>query len=258
MGLFVDDQANYVDVSAVDVCTGGSATALKSHINASPTGIKSKAGERLQKAQEFVRLISDLNSATQSLQSAWSGEAAESAVQKLMSTASSFFRIVDAMQQGAAILEVSADMIGGTQTAYKGVFSWVNPTVARALSSPWTWEFGQALASGSVSSMSTYVMGVQAALQALGAGKTMQQVAVLASILMEIEQLAQGNSNAASEASAIIGLYRAGRMEYKIQNPTQSSQAVGSCPAPAPAPSSLSQAVSSPQGDMSDAFAGDA
>lgn len=240
MALYADNQCNDVDVSAVDCCTGGAATAIKTQINASPATIHTTAAQRLQTAEHYVRIITDLNSATQSLQNAWSGGASESAVAKITSTIGSFMRIVDAMEQGAALLHVSAGFIASAQAAYKAVFSWVNPTVARAISTPYSWEFGEALATGSVASVSTYVTGVQAALAALGAGKMMQQVVVLAAVMMDIEQLAQGNGNAASDASALIGLFRAGQQEYNIQN------------------SPLNQAMNSPQGDPSTATAGDA
>jgi hypothetical protein len=215
---------------AVDAMTGGGGSAIAARIQGSPESVASTALHRLQQAEQFIRIIEQLTSVSQSLQQAWSGGASEAAVQKIMSSISSFMRIVQVMQEGAALLQVSSGMTAVTQTVWNATMGWVNPTVASAMSSPWTWEFAQALATGSVASMNTYVMGVQAALHVVGGTQMMQQVAELTTIVMDIERLAQGG-NAASEASDLIGLYRAGQMGVS---------SLGSSPA-----------LSSPQGNPS-------
>lgn len=245
---------------AVDALTGGGASACLARIQGSPPTLAGQAMHQLQQAEQFLRIIEGLNSATQSLEQAWSGQASEAAVQKIMSTISSFIRIVDAIQQGAALLKITGGLIASAQTGYCSVMQSVNPTVASLMSNPWTWTAAQALASGSLGSVNTYVAVIEAAIHIKGAGQIMQQVAILTTIMMEIEQLSQGGGNAASDASAIIGLYRAGKMEYNTLNPSStpsSTPAASQCLAPAASPSSISQAVASPQGDLSDQFAGD-
>jgi uncharacterized protein YukE len=222
---------------AVDACTGGGASACLAKIQGSPPAIAGTAAQRLHQAAQFVRIIEDLSTATQSLQQAWSGEASEAAVQKIMSTIGSFIRIVDAIQQGAALLNITGGLIASAQTGYCGVMSSVNPTVASMMSNPWTYSAAQALASGSLASVNTWITVIQAAIHVKGAGQIMQQVAMLTTIMMDIERLAQGGGNAASDASALIGLYRAGKMEANSLNPPSN-------------PSSMSGAMSSPQGDQ--------
>jgi uncharacterized protein YukE len=231
--------APLVAAPAVDVCTGGGAATIAGRICGSPESITATAMQRLQQAEHFIRIIEQLTSASQSLERAWSGAAAESAVQKIMSSIGSFIRIVEAIQQGAALLHLSAGLITSAQTAYNNVMSWVNPIVGHAISNPITYGFGEALATGSVASLNTYVLGVQAALQAVGAGKMMEQVAVLATVMMDIERLAQGGGNAAADASAMIGLYRAGKMGVSTLNSSSMSGAISTpqtSPPPTPAP----------------------
>jgi uncharacterized protein YukE len=197
--------------AAVDAMTYGGGSEIAVKIQGSPETVASTAAQRLQQAEQFMRIIEQLSSANQSLQQAWSGGASEAAVQKIMSSITSFIEIVEAIQEGAALLHLSSALTAMTQTVWNTVMGWVNPTVAHAMTCIYTWEFAEGLATGSVASMNTYVTGVQAALHVVGDTQMMQQVAVLTTIIMDIERLAQGG-NAASDASDLIGLYRAGQM----------------------------------------------
>jgi uncharacterized protein YukE len=219
---------------AVDCLTGGGASATLARSQGSPEHISAAAAHRLRQAEQFIRIIEQLSSATQSLEQAWSGQASEAAVQKITSTIGSFMKIVQAIEEGAALLGVTGGLIASAQTGYCSVMSSVNPTVASLMSNPWTYSAAQALATGSLASVNTWINAIQAALHIQGAGKIMQQVGMLTAIVMDIERLAQGGGSAASDASALIGLYRAGKTEA-------GALGLGS--------SSLPGAISSPQGD---------
>jgi len=211
---------------AVNACTGGGAAALAAQtFPASPSLISATAAQRLHQAEQYLRIIEQLNSASQSLEKAWSGAASESAVQKITSSIGSFIRIVEAIQAGAALLHISSGLISSAQHGYNAVMHSVNPTVASLMSNPWTYGAAEALATGSVASLSTWITAIQAALHITGAGKMMQQVTILMAIISDIERLSQSGGNAASDASAMISLYRAGKQEYNIVGPSPAAGA---------------------------------
>jgi uncharacterized protein YukE len=224
------------DSSAMNVTAagGGPITVLPTIITGSPEQIAAHVAQRVQQAEKFLQIIEQLNSATHQLSSAWSGGASEAAVQKIASTVSAFTGIVKVIQAGASLLSTSGIMVGSAQTAYTGVVSAVNPTVASLMSNPWTYSAAVALSTSASASLSSYIMAVQAALQALGAGQMMQQVTMLMRIAQEIEQLAASGGSISSLLSAgglagsLLSAAGAGGAASSVMSATSAASAANS------------------------------
>lgn len=182
--------------SAMDATasSGGPGTFVMTIATGSPEQIASLVTQRLRQAEQYLQLIEQLSSATQQLQKAWTGGASEAAVKKITDTVSAFQKIVKVIQTGSKLLGVSGTLVKSAQTAYTGVVSSVNPTVAGLMSNPWTYSSAVALSTATSSSLRAYITGVQGVLQGLGSGQIMQQVTMLMQIVQEIEKLAGGGA----------------------------------------------------------------
>jgi uncharacterized protein YukE len=232
---FVIPPSAAMDVTAAG---GGPVTMLPSIATGSPEQISSHIAQRLRQAEQFIQIIESLTSTTQQLSSAWSGSASEAAVQKITTTVSAFMRIVKVIQTGSALLGISGATVQSAQTAYTGVVSSVNPTVASLMSNPWTYSAATALSTAASGSLRSYIGICQGLLTGLGSGNMMQQVMALMMIIQEIEQLsASSSASSASSATSVVTVTPA--------TPAQSSTASGQ---PAAAPVSGAAASSQPNG----------
>lgn len=181
--------------------SGGPSTILPQIITGSPEQILQQAEHVLSQVSKFVQLVEQLEQAGQQLSGAWSGGASESAAKKLSDTVESFNKIIKVMQEGAALLNVSAGMVQTAQTGYTSVVSAVNPTVAGLMSNPWTYGAAVALSTGTSSALRGFVMGVEGMMTALGTGKFATQVMALVQLITEIENLLQGGGAAGAGGS---------------------------------------------------------
>jgi uncharacterized protein YukE len=206
---------------------GGPSTMLPSIATGSPAQISSHVAQRLRQAEQFIQIIESLTSTTQQLSSAWSGSASEAAVQKITTTVSAFMRIVKVIQSGSALLGVSGATVQSAQTAYTGVVSSVNPTVASLMSNPWTYSAATALSTAASGSLRSYIGLCQGLLTGLGSGNMMQQVSALMMIIQEIEQLSQSSSaSSASSATSVATVPSTATPATTAQSPSASGQPV--------------------------------
>jgi uncharacterized protein YukE len=208
---------------------GGPGTIVPMIATGSPEQIASLVTQRLRQAAQFLQLIEQLNSATQQLQKAWTGGASQAAVKKLTDTVAAFQKIVKVIQAGAKLLSTSGTLVKSAQTAYTGVVSSVNPTVASLMSNPWTYSSAVALSTTASSSLRGYITGTQGALQGLGSGQLMQQVTALLQIVQEIEKLAggSGTSTPAGSIGSLPGMSTLGTPIATPVTPPQIASTVG-------------------------------
>ena len=233
--------------SAMDATSscGGPITMLPQIVTGEPEQIWAHVEQLVQKAAQFASLLAQFEQAQQQLQKAWSGGASESAIKKVGDSLQAFDKIIKAVEEGGALLGISAGMVKTAQTAYQSVVSAVNPTVAGLMSNPWTYSAAVALSTGTSATLRGFIQTVQGLLSALGAGKLAQQIATLITIISEIEQLMNsgtgataGNTPGQQPTSPVIA-----PAPPNIVNPIGSTGA-GVAPNGTPAPAGAAGAVS--------------
>ena len=184
-------------MDATSTC-GGPITMLPQIVTGEPEQIWAHVEQLVQKAAQFASLLAQFEQAQQQLQKAWSGGASESAIKKVGDSLQAFDKIIKVVEEGGALLGISAGMVKTAQTAYQSVVSAVNPTVAGLMSNPWTYSAAVALSTGTSATLRGFIQTVQGLLSALGAGKLAQQIATLITIISEIEQLMNSGTGAAA------------------------------------------------------------
>ena len=182
-------------MDATSTC-GGPITMLPQIVTGEPEQIWAHVEQLVQKAAQFASLLAQFEQAQQQLQKAWSGGASESAIKKVGDSLQAFDKIIKVVEEGGALLGISAGMVKTAQTAYQSVVSAVNPTVAGLMSNPWTYSAAVALSTGTSATLRGFIQTVQGLLSALGAGKLAQQIATLITIISEIEQLMNSGTGA--------------------------------------------------------------
>lgn len=177
--------------SAMDVASyiGGPSTFLPQIVTGQPEQIAAHSSSLLAKATQFMSLFTEFTRAAEQLSTVWSGAASESAVKKITTSLSSFEQIIKVIEGGAALLGVSGTMVQAAQTAYTSVVSAVNPTVASLISNWWTYSAGAALATSASASLRAFITSIEGMLTALGVGKLGAELATLATIITDVEQL---------------------------------------------------------------------
>ncbi len=190
----------YPNSSAMDFAAagGGPITILPQIITGQPEQIAAHSSGLLAKAAQFASLLEEFNKASQSLSKVWSGAASETAVKKITDSLSALQNIIKVVEGGAALLGISGTLVKSAQTAYTSVVSSVNPTVAGLISNWWTYSAGVALATSTSAALRAFITAIEGMLTALGGGKLAMEIATLAQIIMQIEQLAAGPKAAAT------------------------------------------------------------
>jgi uncharacterized protein YukE len=193
----------YPNSSAMDFAAagGGPITILPQIITGQPEQIAAHSSGLLAKAAQFVSLLEEFNKASQSLSKVWSGAASETAVKKITDSLSALQNIIKVVEGGAALLGISGTLVKSAQTAYTSVVSSVNPTVAGLISNWWTYSAGVALATSTSAALRAFITAIEGLLTALGGGKLAMEIATLAQIIMQIEQLAAGPKAAATSGA---------------------------------------------------------
>jgi uncharacterized protein YukE len=178
--------------------SGGPITFLPQILTGQPAQIAQHSAGLLTKATQFISMLDQFTKAAQQLQTVWSGQASQSAVQQITSSLQSFEKIIQVVQNAAKLLGVSGTLVQSAQTAYKTVVGSVNPTVASLMSNPWTYGAAVALSTSTSASLRAFIMGVQGLLQALGAGQLGAEITTLIGVISQIEQLANGTGTTAT------------------------------------------------------------
>jgi hypothetical protein len=174
---------------------GGPGTFVAQIATGSPESIEALVAQRLKQAEQFLALINQARSATQTLSKAWGGNASETAVKKFTDTLNSFEQIVKVIQASSQLLTTSSTLIKAAQTGYTTVVNAVNPTV-QALASNWYTYWAAVSLSTSVSAtLRAFINGIEAMLSALGGGQLMQEVTEVIKIIGDIEKLIGSGSH---------------------------------------------------------------
>jgi uncharacterized protein YukE len=196
---------DFPNSSAMDATasSGGPSTFLMQIVTGQPQQIAAHSTGLLQKATQFISLAEEFTKAGDQLSKVWSGQASQSAVQKITSSLQSFQKIIQVIQNGAKLLGISGTLVQSAQTAYKSVVASVNPTVASLMSNPWTYSAAVALSTATSASLRAFITAIQGLLSGLGAAQLGAEIAALVQIIGEIEKLVQGNP--ATSASATSG-----------------------------------------------------
>ncbi|HEX3648523.1 MAG TPA: WXG100 family type VII secretion target [Pseudonocardiaceae bacterium] len=194
---------DFPNSSAMDVTasSGGPITFLPQILTGQPAQIAQHSAGLLAKATQFISMVDQFTKAAQQLQSVWSGQASQSAVQQITSSIQSFQKIIQVVQNAAKLLGVSGTLVQSAQTAYRSVVGSVNPTVASLMSNPWTYSAAVALSTSTSASLRAFIMSVQALLQALGVGQLGAEITTLMGVITQIEQLASGTGATATTAT---------------------------------------------------------
>jgi uncharacterized protein YukE len=182
--------------------SGGPGTFLFQIVTGQPQQIAAHSTGLLQKATQFISLAEEFTKAGDQLGKVWSGQASQSAVQKITSSLQSFQKIIQVIQNGAKLLGISGTLVQSAQTAYKSVVASVNPTVASLMSNPWTYSAAVALSTATSASLRAFITAIQGLLSGLGAAQLGAEIASLVQIISEIEKLVQGNSTSSSSAAS--------------------------------------------------------
>ncbi len=200
--MFAFPNSSAMDFAAAG---GGPITFLPQIITGQPEQIAAHTSGLLAKAAQFASLLEEFTKANESLSRVWSGAAAETATKKITDSLSALQNIIKVVEGGAALLGISGTLVKTAQTAYTSVVSSVNPTVAGLISNWWTYGAGVALATSTSAALRAFITAIEGMLTALGGGKLAMEIATLAQIIMEIEQLAAGPNAAAAGATPTTG-----------------------------------------------------
>ena len=202
--MFVIPNSSAMDATAYG---GGPGTFVAQIATGSPESIEALVAQRLKQAEQFLALINQARSATQTLSKAWSGTASDTAVKKFTDTLDSFEKIVKVIQVSSDLLTTSSTLIKAAQTAYTSVVNAVNPTVASLASNWWTYWAAVSLSTSVSATLRAFINGIEAMLSALGGGQLMQEVATVIQIIGDIEKLigsgSHGNSVPPSGSYAV-------------------------------------------------------
>jgi hypothetical protein len=195
---------DFPNSSAMDATasSGGPSTFLFQIVTGQPAQIAQHSTGLLAKATQFISMLDEFTKAAEQLRTVWSGQASESAVQKITGSLQSFEKIIQAVQNGAKLLGVSGTLVQSAQTAYKTVVASVNPTVASLMSNPWTYGAAVALSTATSASLRAFITAIEGLLQTLGVAKLGAEITALVGIITEIEQLASGTGGTAATTSA--------------------------------------------------------
>lgn len=172
--------------------SGGPITFLPEIVTGSPEQIAQHVAGLLQKAMKFMSLVDEFSKAADQLGKVWSGDASESAQQKIAESLKSFQKIIKVIEEGAELLGIAGTLVQTAQTAYRTVVGAVNPTVASLMSNPWTYSAAVALSTATSASLRGFVQAIGAVLKAVGAVDLAQKLSALATIIGEIEKLFGG------------------------------------------------------------------
>jgi uncharacterized protein YukE len=196
---------DFPNSSAMDATasSGGPGTFLFQIVTGQPQQIHQQSTDLLTKATQFLSMLDEFAKAADQLSKAWSGQASQSAVQKITGSLQSFEKIIKVIQNVSTLLGVSGTLVQTAQAAYKSVVGAVNPTVASLMSNPWTYSAAVALSTATSASLRAFITAIEGLLQALGAGQFAAELAALAGIVTEIEQLAKGPTAAAATAGSV-------------------------------------------------------
>jgi uncharacterized protein YukE len=194
---------DFPNSSAMDATasSGGPSTFLVQIVTGQPAQIAQHSTGLLAKATQFVSMLDEFTKAAEQLRTAWSGQAAESAVQKITGTLQSFEKIIQVVRNGAQLLGVSATLVQSAQTAYRAVVGAVNPTVASLMSNPWTYSAAVALSTSTSASLRAFITAIEGLLKTLGVAKLGAELTTLAGIVTEIEKLAAGTGGTSTTAT---------------------------------------------------------
>lgn len=195
---------DFPNSSAMDATasSGGPGTFLFQIVTGQPQQIAQHSTSMLAKATQFISLLDEFTKAGEQLRQVWSGQASESALQKITSSLQSFEKIIQVIQNGARLLGVSGTLVQSAQTAYKSVVGAVNPTVAGLMSNPWTYSAAVALSTSTSAALRAFITAIEGLLQALGAGQLGTEIASLVTIIGEIEQLFAGTQTGTAAAGS--------------------------------------------------------
>ncbi|HEX3590461.1 MAG TPA: hypothetical protein VHV74_12595 [Pseudonocardiaceae bacterium] len=183
--------------------SGGPGTFLFQVVTGRPTQIARHSTGLLAKATQFTSMLDEFTKAAEQLKTVWSGQASQSAVQQITGSLQAFEKIIQVVQNGARLLGVSGTLVQSAQTAYKSVVGSVNPTVASLMSNPWTYSAAVALSTATSASLRAFIMAIEGLLQALGVGQLGAEIATLAGVVSQIEQLASGAGAAAAATGSV-------------------------------------------------------
>jgi len=112
---------DFPNSSAMDATasSGGPSTFLMQIVTGQPQQIAAHSTGLLQKATQFISLAEEFTKAGEQLSKVWSGQASQSAVQKITSSLQSFQKIIQVIQNGAKLLGISGTLVQSAQAAYK-------------------------------------------------------------------------------------------------------------------------------------------
>jgi uncharacterized protein YukE len=194
---------DFPNSSAMDATasSGGPSTFLPQIVTGQPQQIAQHSTSMLTKATQFISLLDEFTKASEQLKQVWSGQASESALQKITSSLQSFEKIIQVIQNGAKLLGVSGTLVQSAQTAYKSVVGSVNPTVASLMSNPWTYGAAVALSTTTSATLRAFITAIEGLLQTLGVGQLGTEIASLVTIVTEIEQLITGTQTGTTAAT---------------------------------------------------------
>jgi len=190
--MFVIPNSSAMDATAMG---GGPGTFVAQIATGSPESIEALVAQRLKQAEQFLALINQARSATQTLSKAWSGQASETAVKKFTDTLNSFEQIVKVIQTSSELLKTSSTLVKAAQTGYTTVVNAVNPTVQALASNWWTYWAAVSLSTSVSATLRAFINGIEALLSALGGGQLMQEVAEVIKIIGDIEKLVGSGSH---------------------------------------------------------------
>jgi hypothetical protein len=190
--VFVIPNSSAMDATAYG---GGPGTFVAQIATGSPESIEALVAQRLKQAEQFLALINQARTATQTLSKAWGGQASETAVKKFTDTLSSFEQIVKVIQVSSNLLTTSSTLIKTAQTGYTSVVNAVNPTVASLASNWWTYWAAVSLSTSVSAALRAFINGIEAMLSALGGGQLMQEVTTVIKIIGDIEKLIGSGSH---------------------------------------------------------------
>lgn len=188
------------DSSAMDATAygGGPGTFVSTIATGQPEQIASLVAERLQQAEQFLKLIEQARSATQELEKAWSGTASQTAVKKMTDTLDSFEKMVKVIEGTSQLLGLSGTLVKTAQEAYTTVVSAVNPVVASLASNWWTYWAAVSLSTSASAGLRAFIAGIEALLSALGGGELAQEIAALVKLIGDVEKLVSSGSHGGS------------------------------------------------------------
>jgi hypothetical protein len=194
--------------SAMDAVSlvGGPCTFLGEIVTGRPERIAIHSNGLLAKAVQFTSLRDEFTRAAEQLRTVWPGAAAENAARQIGDSLSSLGKIIEVVRNRAELLGVSGTLVKTAQQAYASVVSEVNPTVASLITNRWTRPAGVALATAASASLRAFITSVQELLHGLGVDELGQEVATLAAVVAEIEQLfgEAGNDRGSTAGVAVV------------------------------------------------------